>query len=57
VEQLLPEAKERIEEKARLDGKYRELCKQVLSGGNINKGFSILNKLLCWRNRIYIPEG
>jgi len=57
VELLLPEAKARIKEKAMLDEKYRELCKQVTKGGNIDKGFSITNELLCWRNRIYVPEG
>ena len=46
VDQLLPEARERIMEKAILDEKYRELCKQVSTGGNIDKSFSILNELL-----------
>jgi hypothetical protein len=57
VDQLLPEAKERIKENPMLDGKYRELCKQVTTGGNIEKGFSISNNLLCWKNSIYVPEG
>jgi hypothetical protein len=57
VEQLLPEAKERIKEKARLDEKYMELCKQVTKGGNIDKQFSITDNLLCWKNRIYVPQG
>jgi hypothetical protein len=57
VDQLLPEAKERIKEKAMLDNKYRELYKQVAKDGNINKNFSISNDLLCWKNRIYVPEG
>jgi hypothetical protein len=57
VDQLLLEARERIKEKARLDEKYRELYKQVSSGGNINKNFSISNELLCWKNRIHVPEG
>jgi hypothetical protein len=56
-ELLLPEAKERIKEKAILDEKYRELCKQVTKGGNIDKDFSITNELRCWKNRIYVPEG
>jgi len=47
VEQLLPEAKERIKEKAMLDEKYRDLCKQVSSGGNIDGNFTLANKLLC----------
>lgn len=57
MDQLLPKARERIKEKAMLDEKYRELCKQVTIGGNIDKGFSISNELLCWKNRSYVPEG
>ena len=57
VDQLLPEAKERIKEKAMLDEKYRDLCKPVSSGGNIDGNFSITNELLCWKNRIFIPAG
>jgi len=57
VDQLLPEAKERIKETAMLDEKYRDLCKQTSSGGNIYGNFSISNELLCWKNRIYVPEG
>ena len=57
VAQLLPEAKERIKEKAMLDEKYRDLCKQISSGGNIDGNFTIANELLCWKNRIYVPEG
>ena len=56
VEQLLPEGKERIKEKAMLDQKYRDLCKQV-SSGNTDGNFTITNELLCWKNRIYVPEG
>jgi len=57
VEQLLPEAKERIKEKAMLDDKYRNLCKQIASGGNIDANFMISSELLCWKKRIYVPEG
>jgi len=57
VEQLFPEAKERIKEKAMLDEKYRELCKQVVAEGIIDKNFTITSDLLCWKNRIYVPEG
>jgi len=57
VEPLLPEAKERIEEKAMVDERYRDLCKQISSGGNIDGNFTIANELLCWKNRIYVPEG
>jgi hypothetical protein len=57
LEQLLPEAKERIKEQAILDEKYRELWNQVSSGGNIDKTFKSKEELLCWKNRIYVPEG
>jgi len=57
VDQLLPEAKERIKEKAMLDEKYRDICKQISSGGNIDGNFSIMNELLWWKNTIYVPEG
>jgi len=57
MELLLPEAKERIKEKARLDDKYKEICTQVIKGGNIDKSFTITDDLLCWKNRIYVPEG
>jgi len=57
VDQLLPEAKERIKGKAMLDERYRDLCKQVKKDGNIDKNFTITNDLLCWKNRIYVPEG
>jgi hypothetical protein len=40
-----------------LDEKYRELYTQVLTGGYIDKGFSISKELLCWNNRIHVPEG
>jgi hypothetical protein len=56
VDWLLQDARERIKEKAMLDEKYRELCKQVTTGGNIDKSFAILNELLCWKNKIYVPE-
>jgi len=57
IELLLPEAKERIKEKARLDDKYKELCNQVIKNGNIDKNFTVTDDLLCWKNRIYVPEG
>jgi hypothetical protein len=57
VDQSLPQARESIKEKAMLDEKYWELCKQVTIGGNIDKSFSITDKLVCWKDRIYVPEG
>ena len=57
IEALLPEAKARIQEKAMLDNGYQEICKQVVQQGNIDKGYTIMEDLLCWKNRIYTPEG
>jgi hypothetical protein len=54
---LSPEAKERIKEKAMLDEKYRELCKQVKLGGNVDKTFSVTNELVGGKNGINVPEG
>jgi hypothetical protein len=56
VDQLLPEARKGIKEKAMLDEKYRELGNEISTGGNIDKRFSILNELICWEDRIYVPE-
>jgi len=57
MEQLLPEATEAIKEKALLDEIYRDLRKQVSAGKNTDGNFTILNELLCWKNRVYVPEG
>jgi len=57
VDQLLPEAQEEMNEKTMLDELYWELCKQIMIGGNIAKRFSISNELLCWNNRIDVPNG
>jgi hypothetical protein len=57
VEQLLPEAKEWIKEKAMLDDKYREICKQVAKNGNVDKNFSLMDKLLYWKGRVSVLEG
>jgi len=57
VDQLLPESKERIKEKAMLEEKYREICKRISTGGNIDENFTISGELLRWKNRIYVPEG
>jgi hypothetical protein len=42
VELLSPEAKERIEEKAMLDNKYQEICKQVSAGRNNDKVLGVV---------------
>jgi hypothetical protein len=57
IEQLLPDAQERIKEKALLDEDYMAICKQVSSGGKIDEHFEIKGDLLCWKNRLYVPKG
>jgi len=47
VQQLLPEAKERIKEKALLDDEYVAICRQLSFGGNVDKNYVIRGKLLC----------
>jgi len=47
VEQLLPEAKERIREKAMPDEDCRATCKQLKSGGNVHKEYGIHGEILC----------
>jgi hypothetical protein len=47
IEQLLPEAKERIKENAMLDENYRTICKQLVSGGNVDKEYTTHDELLC----------
>lgn len=46
VEQLLLVANKWIRDKAMWDEKKRERCKQVLSGGNVDKICSIIDELL-----------
>ena len=57
VEQLLPEAKERIREKAMLDEDYIALGSQLSSSGKIDEPFEVKDDLLCWKNRLYVPKG
>lgn len=57
VKSLLPEAKDRIEEKAILHDKYWEICNWVMSGGNVDKSYVVKIELLCWKNRVYDPQG
>jgi len=56
-EQLLPEAKQRIREKVLLDEDYIAICKQLSSGGTIDEHYEIKDDLLCWKNRLYVPNG
>jgi len=56
VEQLLPEAKERIIQKAMLDDNYKKIYKQVNDEKNTDSNLSIEGDLLGWKKRIYVPE-
>jgi len=54
---LLPEAKERIKEKALLDEDYVAICRQLSSRGKVDEHYEIKDDLLCWKNRFYTPRG
>jgi len=56
VDQLLPEAKARIKEKALLDDNYGAICKQLSSGDVIDKHYELVDGILCWKKRIYAPK-
>jgi len=56
VELLLPEAKERIKQKALLDDKYLEIARKVGKDQHLDRHFTIENDLLCWKKRVYVPE-
>jgi len=56
VETLLPEAKERIIQKAELDPKYREIRSKVQSEEHEDRHFSMDSNMLGGMNRIYVPE-
>jgi hypothetical protein len=57
IEQLLPEAKERIEEKALCDSDYIAICRQLSNGGKTDEHYEIKDELLYWKNRLYLPKG
>jgi hypothetical protein len=57
IEQLLPEAKERIKEKALCKDDYIVICNQLSSGGKSDAHYEIKDDLLCWNNRLYVPKG
>jgi len=57
VEKLLPEAMECIKEKALLDEDYVAICKHRSSGVNVDMNYGIRQDLLCWKNRVYAPNG
>jgi len=56
VEQLLPEAIQRIKEKALLDDSYRSICKQLSSGEITDNHYEMVNDILCWKKRIHAPK-
>ena len=51
MDQLLPEAKERMKEKALLDEEYRSICTHLSSGDGIDKNYELIDDLLCRKNR------
>jgi hypothetical protein len=53
----LPQAKERIKQQALLDEDYVAICRQVNSGGKIDKRYEIKDDLLCWKGRLYVLKG
>jgi len=55
IEQLLPEANDKIKEQAMLDDQYSTICKQVIKEENVDKHYTIKDEFLCWKNRTYIP--
>jgi len=57
VEELLLEAKERIEQKAVLDKHYRTICKHISCGRNMDKEYTTYNDIPCCKNRLYLPEA
>jgi len=57
IERLLPEAKERIKVEALLDKDYLAICKAVTTEASVDKGYKIQDDILCWKNRIYVPEA
>ena len=52
IDQMLPEAKERIKEKALLDDSYISICKQLSSGDVTDKHYELVDHILCWKKRI-----
>ena len=55
---LLPEAKQRIKDKALLDEQYRKICQRVACQHDaIDVNFSIKENLLCSKSQIYILMG
>jgi len=57
IEKLRPEAKEHIKQTVMLDHNYTAICTQISSGGTVVKENGIHNEILCWKNRLYVPEG
>jgi len=57
INQLLPEAKKRIEENGLLDDEYQSICKQLSSGDIIDKQYQLKDDILWWKNRVYVPAA
>jgi len=57
LDQLLPAAQERIEEKGMIDHKYRHKCRQLAKGDVTDNNYELKDDISCWKNRIYAPEG
>jgi len=56
IDQLLPEAKERIKQKGLLDDSYLAICRQLSSGEVTDKCYELVDDILCWKKRIYVPK-
>jgi len=55
INQLFPEARERITAKAIMDNDYCGICNPVNSGGNVDKQYPMKDRIVCWKYRAYIP--
>lgn len=58
VEQLLPYAKNKIQQKAMVDVDYQAICNQIAMGSDtIGKNFQFKHDILCWKNRVNVQKG
>jgi len=53
VASLLPEQKQKIIIDALLDEDYQKRCKAITKGHNADPHYEIIDKLLCWKRRIF----
>lgn len=49
IDQLLPEGKELIKEKALLDKNYSPIGNQLSSGDVIDKHYELIDVIICWK--------